>query len=258
MFGFVIRKWFFDLWDNVLPLILVNLGSVLLLTIPAITPSVARFAGPAGAIVVSVIGLGVAFVYFGAASGFARDVSNYTSLGWSAFWQPLKANIGPALLIGTLVTAHIILAAVALPFYQSLGNLFGVAALAVLFWISVLWWLVALWYLPVVDRLERRPLAALRKAAIIMFDNTGFALFVAIGALVIVVMSLFTALLVPGVGGLMLWIHVALKLRLYKYDYLEEHPEADRRRIPWDALLVDDRERVGKRTLRGMIFPWKE
>jgi hypothetical protein len=44
---------------------------------------------------------------------------------------------------------------------------------------------------------------------------------------------------------------------MYKYDYLEKNP-GDRRRIPWDALLVEDRERVGKRTLKGMIFPWKE
>ena len=49
-----------------------------------------------------------------------------------------------------------------------------------------------------------------------------------------------------------------MKLRLYKYDYLEENPDAKRNDIPWDALLIDERERVGKRTLRGMIFPWKE
>jgi hypothetical protein len=29
-------------------------------------------------------------------------------------------------------------------------------------------------------------------------------------------------------------------------------------RVPWDALLAEDREQVGVRTLRGMIFPWKE
>ena len=45
---------------------------------------------------------------------------------------------------------------------------------------------------------------------------------------------------------------------MYKYDWLEANPEANRKKIPWDALLMDDKERVGKRTLRGMIFPWKE
>jgi hypothetical protein len=43
-----------------------------------------------------------------------------------------------------------------------------------------------------------------------------------------------------------------------KYDYLEENPRADRKHIPWETLLREERERVGKRTLKGMIFPWKE
>ena len=69
---------------------------------------------------------------------------------------------------------------------------------------------------------------------------------------------------------------------MYKYDFLEERQQASadqtsadqegtdegqveqaggkrrRVRIPWDALLAEDREQVGVRTLRGMIFPWKE
>ena len=72
------------------------------------------------------------------------------------------------------------------------------------------------------------------------------------------VVSFFTALLLPGIATIMLWWNIAFKLRLYKYDWLEQNPGANRRRVPWDALLVEDRERVGKRTLKGMIFPWKE
>ena len=64
--------------------------------------------------------------------------------------------------------------------------------------------------------------------------------------------------MLPGISAVVLWISVGLKLRLYKYDYLEKNPEANRKKIPWDALLVADKDRVGKRTLRGMIFPWKE
>jgi hypothetical protein len=72
------------------------------------------------------------------------------------------------------------------------------------------------------------------------------------------ILSAFTAFLLPGLGSIVLLLQVATKLRIYKYDYLEENPEANRRKIPWDAILIDDKQRVGKRTLRGMIFPWKE
>ena len=54
----------------------------------------------------------------------------------------------------------------------------------------------------------------------------------------------------------------ALRILLYKYDYLEEHPELttkkQRRQIPWDDLLFEDREIVGKRTIRNFLFPWKD
>jgi len=56
----------------------------------------------------------------------------------------------------------------------------------------------------------------------------------------------------------MIWHQAALKLRLKKYDYLEENPEANRKQIPWDALLIDERNKVGPRTFKGMIFPWKD
>ncbi len=91
----------------------------------------------------------------------------------------------------------------------------------------------------------------------ILLDNPGFCIGLLIGTLFVFFVSVFTAFLLPGLTTIMLWHNAALKLRLYKYDYLEEHPDG-RRSIPWDALLVEEREKVGKRTLKGMIFPWKE
>jgi hypothetical protein len=134
----------------------------------------------------------------------------------------------------------------------------GLFALAILFWMSVIWWMTAPFYLPVRTRLTPAIVPALKKSFIVTFDNAAFVIGVSIGAVVIAALSFFTAFLIPGIAGLAIWYQAALKLRLYKYDYLEANPEADRKSIPWDALLYDDRDRVGKRTLRGMIFPWKE
>jgi hypothetical protein len=61
-----------------------------------------------------------------------------------------------------------------------------------------------------------------------------------------------------GIGGILLWHQVAANSDFTKYEYLEQHPEANRTPVPWDTLLHDERERVGKRTLRNTIFPWKE
>jgi len=134
----------------------------------------------------------------------------------------------------------------------------GMMGQIILLWVTVGWVLAAQFFFPIQSRLERTPRKMIRKMLLLFFDNTGLMLVLAVGALGIVAVSLFTGGILPGLGAVLVWHNVALKLRLYKYDYLEEHPDADRKKIPWDALLVDDRDRVGKRTLRGMIFPWKE
>jgi len=49
-----------------------------------------------------------------------------------------------------------------------------------------------------------------------------------------------------------------VRLRLLKYDWLEAHPDANRKKIPWDELLIEEREKTGTRTLKNLIFPWKD
>ena len=51
--------------------------------------------------------------------------------------------------------------------------------------------------------------------------------------------------------------HDAVKLIMLKYDYLEENPDVDRKHLPWEDILFDEKEKVGPRTFRNMIFPWK-
>ena len=31
-----------------------------------------------------------------------------------------------------------------------------------------------------------------------------------------------------------------------------------RRKIPWDAILIEEREKTGTRSLKSFIFPWKD
>ena len=258
MFGFLIKKAFFDLWDNFLPAILVNLGFIAVLAVPVLLPPVVTAAGAAFGFVVLAAGVVAGIVYLGGVFGIAGEITDYQSLEWRSFFAPLRSWLPATLTLGGITVVHAALLAVAIPVYSAMNNLFGLFAIAVLFWMSVIWWLSAQFFLPVRGRLSTNPMKIIRKSFILSFDNTGFTIALAVGAVVILAVSFFTAFLIPGVAGLAIWYQAAVKLRLYKYDYLEEHPEASRKEIPWDALLYDDRERVGKRTLRGMIFPWKE
>ena len=62
-------------------------------------------------------------------------------------------------------------------------------------------------------------------------------------------------------AGLVLSSVNALRLRLYKYDWLDQHPELKgvktRRNIPWSALIAEDEESLGPRNFRSFFMPFK-
>jgi hypothetical protein len=92
MFGFLIKKSFFDLWDHFLPAIMINLGFVALLAIPVMLPGAVGGAGAALSVAVLLLGISAVFVYFGGVTAFARDVTDYQSLEWRAFLVALRGS----------------------------------------------------------------------------------------------------------------------------------------------------------------------
>jgi hypothetical protein len=114
------------------------------------------------------------------------------------------------------------------------------------------------YYIPIRSRLGGGFKKNIKKSFLIFLDNPGFSLFLFLYNLVGLALSFFLVGLLPGFAGVALAMDGALRLRLYKYDWLETHPEANRKELPWEELIAEDRELVGKRTLKGMFFPWKE
>jgi uncharacterized membrane protein YesL len=257
MVGFFIKKWFFDFWDNMLRIVLVNLGFVAALGIAIYVPYLLQFST-----VLMVIGTAAVVVgfnlYVGAASRFMAEVADYNSPGFKDFIEYAKGIWKSVIVLSVIVGIQIFLIAFAVPFYLSLGGVMGLIALSIIFWASVIWWLAWQYYFPIRSRLDTNIKKVLKKSFLLLFDNTGFSIFMALFSLFVTAISVFTALLLPGLASVLLMHQVGFKLRLYKYDYLEEHPDADRSQIPWDALLVEEKDKVGHRSLKGMIFPWKE
>ena len=256
MLLFMIKKSFFDVWDNLLTVALLNAGLLALLAPTFLLARVETVAiAPAAGIGLAAL---LGFQYLGMAGRFARDMTDYRRPTWSNLWSYWKQGAYAAFVLGLIALIHLLLLVIALPFYTALNSLLGFSALTLLFWISLAWALAAQYYVPLQTRFHNRPLKLIRKCFLLLLDNIGFTIMLAIGALFIALISLLTAFLVPGPFGLLIWVQTGLKLRLLKYDYLEEYPDRRRRTIPWDALLVEERELVGTRTLRGMFFPWKE
>jgi len=256
MFGFLIKKAFFDMWDNLIRVVILNLGFIVIFAVLVYFPLLAQSV-PLLFYLAVAIGVSLLFVFSGMVSTMVSKIADYARPEFRDAVGCLRETWLSSLLFALVNLALVFLFGVAFPVYGQVRSFVGPLASSFLFWILIFWVLALQFFFPVQSRLDRKFTKILRKMFLLFLDNPLFSVGLLIGAVVTLALSVFTALLLPGIASILLWWNVALKLRIYKYDYLEEHPEA-RRNIPWDALLVEDRERVGKRTLKGMIFPWKE
>ena len=261
MIGFLIKKCFFDSWDNLFRVALINIGFILSISIPLlplIAPGIFVNAPVIAGFIVIIIGALWCLIYLAAAAKSLSAISDYGSFGFADFWNNLKEVWVTGLVMGGLIALAILIIRVNIEFYLDMGNLAGLFFAAVIFWTLVTSVLSLQYLFAVRSRLDAKILKAIKKCFIIFFDNPMFSLFLFIHNFIIFLLSFFLAFLYPGPAGILLFIDQGLRLRLLKYDWLEENPEANRRRIPWDAILIDERDRTGTRTLRNFIFPWKD
>jgi hypothetical protein len=256
MIGFLLKKTLYDLWDNLPRLVLLNLGFYASAAAPLLLPGALDFFPPL-AWAALVLGVLWCCVYLAAAARCVRNISDYGIFGFGDFFRGLKAALPSGLVLGILVIIALFIITVVIPFYGSWES-GGVFIAAALFW-SVAAGIIAFQFYPASGvRLDRKALPAIKRCFFFFLDNTPFCVFCLVFAALLLPLSVLAGFLVPGPAGMLLFHDEALRLRLLKYDWLEENPSAKRSRIPWDALLIDEREKTGHRTLKGFIFPWKE
>ncbi len=257
MIGFLIKKTFYDLWDNLFRIAFINLGFLASFAIPSLIPPL-FIDYPVIAFAIMIIGALWCFIYLAMAALNIRALSDYGSFGFKDFFRSFKQAWPAGLFFGAFSLVLVGLAYIALPFYLQFGSLLGVFAAALVFWTMMVLMLAAQYFYPVRGRLDTKLRKVIKKSFIIFFDNPGFSIFILFHNLVLFVISFFLAFLAPGPGGILLFLDEALRLRLRKYDYLEEYPEANRKKIPWEELIAEDREKTGTRSIKSLLFPWKD
>lgn len=261
MTGFCIKKSFFDGWDNLLTLMALNAIAIGVL-----------FAGFfladffSGMIPVSILCMLAAFLLEGVIlNGMSRTmcaVASYKHFSWRELVVGMKETWLHGMLFSALVGVSALILSVAIRYYLSLGSLFGVFLALLLVWSAFVLVLCLQWFLPVRSQLDKRFFKCVRKCFLIFFDNPGYSLFMFLYSAGLAILSIFPLFLLPGVSGIVLAQNEAFRLLMYKYDWIERHPELEyriaRKSVPWEELLANDRETVGERSLKHFIFPWKD
>jgi hypothetical protein len=276
MIGFLIKKTFYDLWDNMFRIVMLNLGFIISLAVPIIIPGFLQTI-PVLSIIVAAVGILWCFVYLSAAALSVKAISDYGVFGFADFFANLKKGWLAGIIMGLAVFLFFVMIRIIIPFYLDMGSFVGILLAGLLFWTLVLAVISFQFFFAIRARLDTKPIKIIKKCFIIFFDNPGFSIFSALYALGTLILSLIIVfyfpsltglllflLLLPGPAGLLLFLDEGLRLRLMKYDWLEANPPAPdlprktRRTIPWDVLLIEEREKTGTRTLRNIIFPWKD
>lgn len=273
MYSFIIKKSFCDDWDNLLTVIVVNvialaLGLLLLMGFSTIANSpIASDENSYSAVILMISTLLISSILISivnfAFGELSAEIANFNGARLVDFFKAIPGVLKDAVLFGLLVSGIIIVSLFCVDFYfVKMQSIIGFFIGSLILWLDIFAFLALQWFVPIRSLMHNNFKKCLKKCMIIFLDNTGFSVWMGIHNLILTAASVLLIGLFPSFAGILIAKTNALRLRLYKYDYLEEHPElttkAERRNIPWEELIFDDRETLGPRKFRSFIFPWKE
>lgn len=268
MIGFFIKKNFCDGWDNILWIIVFNLISAALIVLGYLGLSViSSFADTISVFLIVGIPFLLVMLFllnclFSSISRECARIVNFASVEYKNVFSTLFDDWKDSAYLTLSTAIAVLIGVVVIPFYLNLDNIIGLLLSALIFWFLIIALLALQWYFPLKSQLKGGFKKTLKKCFLILLDNTGFSIFMFFYNLFLVVLSPFLAFLMPSFTGLIMAQNNALRLRLYKYDWQEDHPgltpKEAKQLVPWDELLADDKETLGPRSFRSFIFPWKD
>jgi hypothetical protein len=261
MTGFLLKKAFFDLWDNAFRIALLNIGFIASFTFFLLFNRLLEVFSPLPSVVSSLIFLLASAwcsLYLAASALCVKNVSDYSQFGFADFLTALRSVWKAGIVFSLFFCVVALLFTFIIPFYLLLNNAAGLLIASLLFWTFTLLTTVFQYFFAVRARLDVSVLKIIKKCFMLFIDNPLFFAGTMLLALLFLVLSAVTAFLLPGPAGVLLFLDEALRLRLLKYDWLEQNKDADRRYIPWNKVLAEEYEKTGRRTMRGFLFPWKD
>ena len=259
MIGFLIKKGFFDLWDNMLIVGLMNICYLIPLGLMYLAVALSAADYPTVlSMAILVVAMLVFSLYSLGVNAITYGFSHYKKRGFAAIKEALRFHWGHAVLHFAVCLLIGFTAIFVIPFYFAIGNYFGIIMGMLVFWIIVAVIMSMQYFFPLCFHMEAdKPFKTFKKCFLIVADNFGTTMFLILRTIFDLVLTILTATLLPGLAGITLSRMDTVNLLMKKYDFLEENPDATKKDINWEDLLYEEKQLVGPRSIKNMIFPWK-
>lgn len=258
---FYLKKNFCDGWDSLLWIVFFNLLVLAIVAGAFFAVTAVASVSPLFSLLLLIASASLLMIPLLSISDACARIADFKSVPIKDVFLNFPNVWKDAILFGLLISIFVFMTFVGLPFYFGMGNILGLLLGSMIFWVLLIASLSLQWFMPLRSRFGGGFRKNIKKSFIMFFDNPGFSIFVGIYSFILFVMSAFIAFMAPGAVGIILAHNNALRLRVYKYDWLEQHPELPpkeaRKQIPWDELVAEDRETLGPRDIKSFIFPWK-
>ena len=124
MFAFLIKKAFFDMWDNLFRVVILNLGFLLCFGLVLLVPNALSFSIPLS-LSSLFLALVVLMLYTGGASHVAKGISDYEGPGFRDFWLAIKRTWLSSVLFAAIIALQVFILSYAIPFYGSMKSVIG-------------------------------------------------------------------------------------------------------------------------------------
>lgn len=258
MIGFIIKKAFFDAWDNLLRFFLYNFLTFPFLALGYFGLNVVLFHGLIGYFIVF-LALTMLIIHQGTIAYIVRDIGDSISTSLKSYIKYLKMDFKIKLQFGLSWSLFIVIATYAIMYYLSRRSLVSIVPAIAIFWFALTTLMATIMFFPIKIRLEGNFRKVLKKCYLLLLDNplTGILVFIYV-LFLLAVSALSLGLLPPGLSAITCVLDTAVHLYELKYDYLEKNPDADKKNLPWREITWDLNENIGPRTIKNTIFPWKD
>ena len=270
MFKFFFKKNFADGWDNLFFILLSNVIPIALAVGSYFAVAFMLAGNPLFGAITLMLCAGIFFIFVFAWGANARKIADFNSPSFGLWFRSIAAVWKTGFLFGFLFAAFVLACRIGIIYYYKLylsGNILGLVLAAMIGWFFFSSLMAIQWFIPFYFLQEENSFfKCLKKSFIIFFDNPSFSFGMLVYNAFLLALSCLLIFFIPGVNGITLSCTNALRIRIYKYDWIEKMSEGDpsfandrdrRNEVPWDELIAEDKEALGQRNLSSFLFPWK-